>query len=360
MEDGFEKREDEDFLTGAGDGDGKSRAPFVYWLAMVAVGVVIACAVSLLPGALAHAVGELTVMDQGAFFSDIDVLAKDYEDALEKAEGVDREVAAANAHADELEQALEEQRQRSVKASRRLFALQSEGYTLLEMLLGSGSLKDFMKMSDYLEIITRRNLNEISATSEMRAQLKAEQEDLDARQEEAHKHLGRAKAALRDAQDSRANRQQMGIAECFAEDPSAYGAADGADWYASESEFVAEWAPRIDAYLEGSPMAGLGQAFAEASWRYCVDPRWSPAISNIESGKGRACARPYNAWGWGAADEDPVGLASEWGSWESAIDAHVRGLSDGYGYTISLSGAKAYCTRWKEWYADTLSQMAEI
>lgn len=360
MKGDFEKRDDEEFLSGEDDGAGKPRMSLGYWLAMVAVGAAVAFAVSLLPGALAHAVEELSAMDRGTAFSNIEELTRDYEEALEAAEEVEHEVAVAGAQADELERALEDQRQRSEKASRWLFALQREGYTLVEMLLGSGSLKDFMKMSDYLDVITRRGQKEIKATAEMNDQLKALQDELDAKQEEAHKRLGRAKAALQEARDSRAYRQQGGIAICLAEDPSAYGAADGADWYATESEFVEEWSPRIDAYLAGSPMEGLGTAFAEASWRYCVDPRWSPAISNIESAKGRVCARPYNAWGWGAADEDPVGLALEWSSWESAIDAHVRGLSEGYGYTISLSGAQAYCTRWKDWYAVTLSQMAEI
>ena len=136
---------------------------------------------------------------------------------------------------------------------------------------------------------------------------------------------------------------------------------DDANWYSTQEEFIGEWAPRIDAYLEGSPLAGQGENFAKSAWKWCIDPRWSAAISNTESSKGSFCIRPHNAWGWGAADSDPYNLASEWKSWEEAIDAHARGLAEGYGYTITMSGAKKYCPyTWQSWYNRTLGEMAKI
>ena len=66
-----------------------------------------------------------------------------------------------------------------------------------------------------------------------------------------------------------------------------------------KAAFIEEWTARIDAYLAGSPLAGYGSVFAEAAWEYSIDPRWSPAISNTESSKGRICFLPHNAWGWG-------------------------------------------------------------
>ena len=113
--------------------------------------------------------------------------------------------------------------------------------------------------------------------------------------------------------------------------------------------FVAKWAPRIDAYLAGYPLGGHGRTFAEAAWDYNVDPRWSPAISCIESTKGLYCFKSHNAWGWGS---------SSWGDWDSAIRSHVAGLSSIYGYTISPSAAKMYCPpTWSEWYSSVLSEM---
>lgn len=127
---------------------------------------------------------------------------------------------------------------------------------------------------------------------------------------------------------------------------------DGADWSLGRDAFIEVWTERIDAYLEGSPLAGQGEAFATAAWNYGVDPRWSPAISNTESSKGMYCFRNHNAWGWGQND---------WGSWEEAIDAHVKGLSKGYGYTITPTLARKYCPpNWIKWYHNTCAQMEKI
>ena len=118
----------------------------------------------------------------------------------------------------------------------------------------------------------------------------------------------------------------------------------------SEREaFVAKWAPRIDDYLAGYPLGGHGRTFAEAAWDYNVDPRWSPAISCVESTKGLYCFKSHNAWGWGS---------SSWGDWDSAIRNHVAGLASIYGYTITPSAAKMYCPpTWSEWYSSVLSEM---
>ena len=123
---------------------------------------------------------------------------------------------------------------------------------------------------------------------------------------------------------------------------------------AVESErdsFVNSWAPRIDSYLAGSPLGGYGKTFAEAAWDYGVDPRWSPAISCIESSKGAVCFLPHNAWGWGSVS---------WPDWDTAIRSHVAGLSAGYGYTISLEAAKKYCDDGTDWYGAVLGEMNSI
>ena len=309
---------------------------------------------------LAYADSVLILPHVTAPTSQIEELTLRYEEALAFADDKGWEETLARAKEKRLDEQIAEKEQKADKAARYLFELQNNGYQAIEMLLRADSLEEFIKMSEYLDSVTERSLSELNKTIEERAELEAKKERLEESQEELRERLYEAESALREAQDSRSARQYAGISACLAQDPSASGVADGANWYATEGEFVAEWAPRIDAYLAGSPMAGLGRAFAQASWRYCVDPRWSPAIAHIESSKGRFCVRSYNAWGWGAADVDPVGLAWEWSSWESAIDTHVRGLSDGYGYTITLANAQKYCSSWEKWYVVTLGQMSMI
>lgn len=136
---------------------------------------------------------------------------------------------------------------------------------------------------------------------------------------------------------------------------SQYGMPEGLseiDWNLEEDAFVQTWGDKINAYLNGSALAGQGNTFAKAAWDNCIDPRWSPAISNTESSKGEICFLPHNAWGWGD---------SSWDSWENAIKDHVFGLADRYGYTIAVPYAQTYCPPNSEhWYNSTLEQMRSI
>lgn len=74
-------------------------------------------------------------------------------------------------------------------------------------------------------------------------------------------------------------------------------AADG--WPEAKLMYVSEWAPRIDNYLAGTPMAGTGAIISRISWDHDMDARLYPAIAMIESGCGVApygCA--FNVCGW--------------------------------------------------------------
>lgn len=149
-------------------------------------------------------------------------------------------------------------------------------------------------------------------------------------------------------------------AECIkrAQDAQAQSLANGGmgvyevDWSVGRDAFLAEWTERINKYLSGSPLSGYGADFALAAWENGVDPRWSPAISNTESTKGQNCFAWHNAWGW---------TGGSWSSWPNAINAHVRGLAEIYGYTISFSNAMKYCPpNYANWYRDTLNEMSKI
>lgn len=164
--------------------------------------------------------------------------------------------------------------------------------------------------------------------------------------------------AARIAAEEAAKAAEQAAIQRAADNRAAYLATFGdlpagdVDFSMGEEAFVAEWTERIDNYLVGSPLEGHGSTFAQAAWDNGIDPRWSPAISNTESTKGRACFKYNNAWGW---DQ------SSWASWDQAIYSHVTGLADGYGFTISYSYAQKYCPpNYDNWYRDTLNQMSLI
>ena len=311
-----------------------------------------------------------------------------YKAALGEVEGVNDKIADLQEDIDEIEAVLPEQQARSDAGMKQRYIMQSNPMVIADSLLESETLGDFLRQTDYLERMSRANLREYNKTRDMKEQLdkaKAEQERLKA---EAQDQVNATGAALLALQVERSKKQSDGIAKAQnqaaqqggkksvgkkangVEQPKGFKEAatadtsalsDGADWTADRDEFIAEWSERLDKYLAGSALEGQGKNFAASAWKYCIDPRWSAAISNTESGKGAVCIRAHNAWGWGAADSDPYNLAVEWGSWEEAIDAHAKGLAKGYGYTISMNGAKMYCPiTWQSWYNKTLAEMARI
>lgn len=328
-------------------------------IALAAVlALVFACCLTF-PSDWAHAEGSPFMTQDSVQQFEIEALELAYQQAEGEALEAKARVDENQAKIDAIEAVLPEQQRKTDEAIRLMYFMQNNKMRYLDIALGVESLDELFKEMEYFDRVSETNLEELNKLKDMLAELEEAHKALAAAQADADEKAAQAHAALAALQDERAAKQQGGQANALAQGGS-YAVIDGADWYMTEEEFVAEWAPRIDAYLAGSPLEGTGETFALMSFRYCVDPRWSPAISNTESSKGQKCIRPYNAWGWGAADNDPYNLAYEWSSWDEAIEAHVSGLSNGFGYTISKSAAKGYCTSPDSWYENTLSEMALI
>jgi hypothetical protein len=313
--------------------------------------------------------------------------AEEYEAAKEEVAAAKKALEDNRAKIDALEKAIPEQQARSDKAARDLYKMEQQGSGIVEMLLDSEDISEFVNSLDYAARVSEANVDEIKRLGKMkdeleetRKQLKQNKIDADEKAEQAEAALEAAKEARKEAQrkaeeearrkaeearkKAEAARQAkeareaaLAVQESLTDeglDPEMFESlvGDGADWAEDQDLFVDEWAERIDSYLSGSPLAGKGRIFAEAAWKYGVDPRWSPAISCTESSKGEHCFASHNAWGWGD---------SSWDSWEEAINAHVRGLARGYGYTITVEAAKKYCPpNWKFWCKTTADEMSAI
>lgn len=334
------------------------------------------------------------------FQQEIERTAQAFDEASARVAELEQLIADNQAEIEQLEADLPEQQERGAEALRALYKLQHDMPGLIELILNAKSLDDFLTAFEYIDHIQQRNVSELSRLRTMKDSLAASQTELENAQASAAAEQSNAKEALSAAQQARQEAQRKAQEEAarqaeqeaarlaeeaakaaeeekrLQEQREAEAAAKDAeeaapeeaessasesteaivpsppndvDWASDKTAFVAEWSGRIDAYLSGSPLAGQGATFAEAAWTYGVDPRWSPAIANTESTKGAYCAYAHNAWGWGSVS---------WGSWEEAINAHVRGLANGYGYTISVGSAKKYCPpNWEHWYNVTLAQM---
>ena len=304
-----------------------------------------------------------------------------YDEAQAKLDDVNQRIADNQARIDEIEAELPEQREQAADSMVALYKISRSGTSLVDLILASEDFNSLVSTMQYLNVITSRNNGEVQKLLDMEDELESTRDALAAEKDEAETAQKNAQQALDEANAARAAAEAAAQAQAQAEAAEAaeviaeaQAAADQGQTFTTESGETApveapaeqptpapapaapsdvdQWAARIDAYLAGSPMAGHGRTFAEAASRYGVDPRFSPAIACVESGKGAYCFRPYNAWGWGN---------SSWGSWDEAINAHVAGLASGYGYTVSLSAAKRYCPpNWSRWYAAVSAQMAAI
>lgn len=321
----------------------------------------------------------------------VEASANEYNTAMDKLESLQAQMEENQQRIDEINEQLPEQEERSADAFRVLYILQQESSGLIEMVLNSEDFNDFIRNIDYLDCLHDHNVNELSKLTSLKEELEATQAELEDQTEQAESEASRAERALAQAQAARQEAQEKAeaiAAQQAAEAAAAAAAAESSDsssneagvdaqnpsvdtseqdtsgnvsgsvssgsvdWSADKTSFVNQWASRIDAYLAGSPLAGQGTVFAEAAWDYGVDPRWSPAISYVESSMGAHCFRSYNAWGWGS---------SSWGSWEEAIRAHVSGLARIYGSTLTYDAARKYCPpNSTGWYNNVLAQMESI
>lgn len=293
--------------------------------------------------------------------------AADLETATKHLETLQAQAADNEANIAALEAQLPAVQSKASKAMRGLYKYQKGSNALMGFMLNTQSLDEFITTMKYMGQVQDANLDAVEQLNDIQTQLETEKAELDVARAQAEREQKAAADALADAQQQRDAAQAKAEAEMEAEaallaqaaaqdgqDAGSIATVDtgAVDWNVDQATFVATWTERIDAYLAGSPLAGQGKTFAEAAWNYGVDPRWSPAISNTESSKGLNCFKPHNAWGWGQMS---------WNSWEEAIDAHVAGLARGYGYTISVAGAKKYCPpNWFNWYNDTAREMMRI
>ena len=310
-----------------------------------------------------------------------------YEEAMQSLEKIEEEIAENEVRLAQLAEKIPAIQQESDQAIVYLYKAQREGGSVFVLLLSSGSLREFLVNLDYMTAVYNDKMNSVSQLRAMKAEVDEIVASLETKRVQVAEEAENARKALEEAQELRAAAQAAAQAARQAEEEAAEAArqaaeeeeeqrrqsgdegtgedgeltsgdvsadpgSDGADWSTDKATFVAAWAGRIDSYLSGSPLSGYGANFAAAAWDYGVDPRFSPAISCVESSKGRYCFRNHNAWGWGSVD---------WDSWEEAIDSHVRGLSRGYGYTVTIPGAQKYCPpNWEFWYSRVCAEMALI
>lgn len=303
-----------------------------------------------------------------------------FDEATAKAAELEKQAAENRRRIDEVQAQLPEQREKASAAINASYKMHQDTPGLLGLVLSSNDFNEFLTTITYLNAVEDHNVDQVQRLADLQEELDRNQSELDQKLSEAEQQKKEAETALQEAKAAREEAQRQAEEKARREAEAAAAAVAAAqaqaaqqapagqeaqpaavpsqatpssvDWSQDKQAFVSHWAPRIDAYLAGSPLGGQGKTFADAAWDYGVDPRWSPAISNTESSKGLYCFKPHNAWGWGS---------SSWNSWEEAIRDHVAGLARIYGPTISMEAARKYCPpNADHWYSATLAEMERI
>ncbi len=346
------------------------------------------CLVVLLSLTLTHPAFAETDVENAQ--NKVEQTAKNYDAALKKYNDIQAEIDTNEKQLKELQEKLPELQNNAGKVIHTTYKMGKDTPNLISIILTSDNFSEFLSTMHQLEVMQGKYMKTINELNDAQNELKEKTETLSRKKAEAKQTLDEAQAALKAATDARVEAQKKADEKLASEKSEAEAAVKQAesasgksftptnsdnsvavevprqvssgpvDWSVGRDQFVYTWSHRIDSYLAGSPMAGSGQAFAEAAWDNGVDPRWSPAIATIESTKGRFV--PYgnsnNAWGWTAAG----GGFRRFGSFSEGARAHVNYLANVYGSTLTPSAAKTYVgtSHWSYWYSSVLAQMEQI
>lgn len=303
----------------------------------------------------------------------VESTAAEYEQATERVEEIAQQISENESQIRSLDERIPLYRETCSESMVDVYKLQRDGIGVVAVILGAQDFSSFLTAYDYLNRVYEtadarlqnlaRSIQERKEAHEELTSARAEAERVQADAERAALLAVAQREAAQKAAEERAQQEahEREAAKKEAEEQGekppeeptvAAPSASDADWSGDKASFVSQWAGRLDSYLAGSPLSGQGKTFSSAAWDAGIDPRFSAAISTVESSKGAACFLPHNAWGWGSAS---------WGSWEEAIAAHATGLARGYGYTVSEAGAQKYCPgTWQHWYDRVAEEMAKI
>ena len=354
--------------------------------AAASVALSAALSLAMLPAA-AFATGEAERANEAVDEAETEVsrTASEYDAAIAEQDRLAAEIKSLGSKISKLEAELPAQEERSNESLVALYKLTGIDSSIMATLLSAKSITDAIAILDSYNYIINQNLRQMEHTVKMKSDLESSLSQVESDKADADNAAAQAESALASAKQAReeakqraaqAQAEEAAAAKKAAEDKIAAAATkkdkkkaeseakkeetsssnasvSNVDWSSSKKAFVSKWAPRINSYLSGSPMAGTGKTYAAAAWDYGVDPRWAPAISCVESSKGAVCFASHNAWGYGG---------SGFSSWSDGIYTVVRALGGSlYGGALTKAAAQTYCPpNWQHWYSTCASEMAKI
>lgn len=268
---------------------------------------------------------------------------------LEKAssdvERLEYEIECAENRITEITTQLPERRMAAADTMKALYKELSTHNLQLEIIMNSDTIDEVMTQMTALEDIQNTSFGQINDLTQEIAKNASDNVTRKEQLSEAQKAVKEATATVEDTE---------GRLERVRNAPPAIEGCEPIDWSKSDEEIVAEWAPRIDAFLEGHALEGHGEDFVRAGIKYGVDPRFAASISRTESTMGDNCFQPFNAFGYMGA--------SRYNSFQESIYEISEYLTCSYyNGRLTPQSAQIYCPpTWESWYATTLDGAQSI
>lgn len=102
----------------------------------------------------------------------IDQTAADYDQAADRVAQLQQQLQDNQDRIDEISGQLPEQQERSNDAVKALYLVQQEGFGLLNMVLSSQNLTEFLNAVDYIDCIQQHNAAQVTKLADMKADLR--------------------------------------------------------------------------------------------------------------------------------------------------------------------------------------------
>lgn len=268
----------------------------------------------------------------------IEATAFDYDTATARVAELEGQMAETQTRIDEINNQLPAQQEKSVTSVKALYFLQQEGFGLVEMMLASDSITDFLQAYEYVDYIHQHNTAQLKELENMQTELAISQKQLEQDSEEAVAAANRAEQALEDAKSAREQAKQKALAEAAqqlarqqalaqAAAGSPLAAAAGAQNAAQANAGAAQNAQNAQANAAAGDAAN---ASGDAAAQPAEQAQAQPAEQGVDAGNtespvlNEVSTEP--ATGVVAAEDVPVTDRDAFiAEWTGRIDAYLAG-----------------------------------
>lgn len=320
----------------------------------VAAGLALACSGTLFLAPATPALAEDT--DLEALQEKAIAAGDTYQQAQDKLERINAQVADNQSKVEELESQLPGQQEKAALAIKAEYKLSQEQGNLISILLESQDFSDFVTKLYYMDSVTKSNLGDIEALSKASSELHDTQAQLESAQQAAQQESDAAKQAYEDAQQTAAAARKKAMEEAAArqaayEAQQAAGQQDPTVAEVQKSEGTQKDAPKSDT-APSQQQTGASDNASDSGQRGTATETSgdSPSPTNAPSANTSSDAQKSNSTSSANSSKSPSSSSTSTSKSPNAnssagssasytyVMASMYGEGDGFMYGTTASG----------------------